>query len=197
LDLNAVQLGIDLGYYYKTPLFKLTEKTLRGTLSNLRKELSAVETDWQSKVVWKKDNFEFIIPAGTVAGLRQGDRLKVYNIQYVWKENPCESELIMARKTTELPVAIAEIIQIEKNASLLKVIDSVSDAPIEIGSILEVYELKQANKKDKRSLSRSVRIASIESQPLSVPGAKDIDLTIYLKEQLSAVLSDYGLYPRQ
>ncbi|MCB0350066.1 MAG: hypothetical protein KDD38_02710 [Bdellovibrionales bacterium] len=199
INLDAGRLGLELGYFRQTPLFKLTQKTMANSLQNLTKELNSVETDWSTRIVHiYQDQAEFIIPAGSVAGIRVGDRFKIYNVDYTWKDEPCASDLVFRPKRTTSPIAILQVIQLEKNASLLKIVERPSDQNIEAGAIVEVHNLPLAkNEKSRAALSRSVRLKNFTSQELLLPGGKTADLTIYLEEQTAALLSKYGLYPRK
>ena len=197
LQLDAVQLGIDAGYYYRTPVSKLTERTLKDSLKNLSSDLQKIETTWTTKVVSILSDNEVIVPTGSVAGLRLGDTFKVYNMEYLWKGKACASELLIARKASQEPIAELQIIQLEKNASVLAVVQRYSDVKIEEGARLEVLNLVKANKKDVRQLKRSVRLRDISSGKIKIQNDKEVDLSAYVNEQLQSLLHDYNLYPRK
>ena len=197
IDLDALQLGLDIGYYYKTPLSTLTEKTVKNGLSEITKKLKNVETPWNSRVVFHKPvEQEMIIPAGSVAGLRLGDEFYVYNVNYIWKDTPCASDL-QFRDRDATHVARVVVTQLEKNASMLTIVDKPSDAPIELGALVEVAHLPLAKGEKSRSLARSVRLRNVVSEKLSVQGASAVDFTLYLREQTTALLNFYGFYQRK
>lgn len=198
MDLDLIQLGLDVGYFYQTPLSKLTEKTLKDTLKNLRDETNAAETDWHTKIVrmYPFDQ-QMIVPVGSVAGVRVGDKFKIFNVDYAWEGDPCVSTLLFERRRTSMPSAIAEVTQLEKNASLLTIVQKDTDDVIEEGARVEIQELPLGKKEKSRSLARSVRLRSFQSQKLVVPGAQDVDLTVYISNQTQALLNQYGYYPRK
>jgi hypothetical protein len=196
-SLDLVQLGADFGYYYQTPLHKLTEKTIKSNLSNLRTELNAVETPWATRIVHSFERIQqYIIPAGSVAGIRIGDEFAIYNVENVWQGEPCESDLLFRRKVTLTPAAIAVVTQLEKQAALLTISQMRSDLPLEDGAAVEIFNLPLKKNEKQRGLARSVRLSRLESEPISVQNGKTVDLTSYLKEQSAALLNQYGWYPR-
>lgn len=199
IKLDAARLSADLGYFRQTPLYKLTEKTIAGTLKNLKAELSTIETDWSTRVVHiYPTTAELIIPAGSVAGIRVGDKFKIFNVDYTWEADPCTSALLFRRKQTAQPLAILQVTQLEKNASLLSVVERFSDENIEEGAIVEVSSLPFAGKEKSRSpLARAVRLSSFKSEKLSIADGKSVDLSLFLEEQTSVLLNSYGFYPRK
>ncbi len=197
LQLDAVQLGLDAGYYYRTPISKLTERTIKDSLKNLSKDLGKIETSWKTKIVSIVNEEEYIIPTGSVAGLRLGDTLAVYNMEHVWRGQECQSELIISRKTSSQPVAEMEIVQLEKNAAVLRLVKRNLPDIIEEGARVEVLSLVKNGKKDKRILKSSVRLREISSGKLKIEANKETDLSPYVNEQLQAFLHEYNLYPRK
>jgi hypothetical protein len=196
LNINALQLGGEIGYFYKTPLAKLTEKTIKSAMGNLRNDLSKIETAWRSKIVWQNGGYEFIIPAGKVAGIRVGDQFAIYDIDYIWMDKPCESELLFARKTTDNPLKVLEVVQLEKHSALMRVKQSFTDEEISIGAIVEPFLLPAA-KKETRVLARAARIKEVKSEKFKVEGAPDIDIALYLREQLESLLNEFNMYARK
>lgn len=197
-ELDALQLGLDIGYFRQTPLSRLTEKTLMSTLQNLKNEMNGVETAWSTRAVHLYPiEQQLIIPTGSVAGIRLGDRFKIFNVDHAWRGVPCESEHLFERKRTTEAIAIAEVTQLDKNASLLTLVDKRTDDPIEYGARVEIESLPLRNKeKGPRALARSVRFRSFHSEKLVVPGGANVDLTPYLVEHTGALLNHYGYYPR-
>jgi hypothetical protein len=197
-ELDAAQLALNLGYFYQTPLSLLTEKTIANTLSHLQSEMSAVETPWSTRAVhlYPVDQ-QLIVPAGSVAGIRMGDQFGIYNVDYAWRGEPCVSELLFERKKTTEPMAILQVTQLDKNASLLTIIEKRTDDPIEYGARLEIHKLILGKKEKSRTLKRAVRLGEFKSEKLVVPGGANVDLSLYISEQTQALLDKYGYYPRK
>lgn len=198
MNLDLLRLGFDISYYYQTPVSKLTEKTLDDSLNNLKNSMSRVETPWSSRVVYLYENEgQVIIPAGTVAGVRLGDKFNIYNVEYAWRGEPCSSELLFEKKNSVDAMAVAEVVQLEKNASLLKIIEVRSEEPIEYGAKVEIAQLQLNSNEKSRQLLRSVRLRNFESEPLSLTSDAKVDLSLYMSEQTQSLLNRHGYYPRK
>lgn len=198
INLDIAKWGVDFGYFYQTPLSKLTEKTLHGTLKNIATELAQVETEWKTKVVLLPTAKEVIIPTGSVAGVRLGDTFKIYNVESLWKGDACKSELLMHKELTPgHPQAYGKVTQLEKNAALLELYNVSDDTKLELGAKVVIDNLPLAKKEKSRSLRRSVRVMSVTSEKLPIATGANIDLTVYLNEQLTALFDQYGFYQRK
>ena len=192
------QLGVDLDYYRQTPLNKLTEKTTKDSLKNLRKELDQTESQWRTRALYiYNDIGQLIIPAGSVAGVREGDLFSIYNVEYVWEGEPCASTLVFERKTTKTPIALVRVYDVYPNSSALEILERGHDEAILVGALLEIEHLPLAKKEKSRTLKRSVRLRSVQSEELLIPEAKNVDISLYVREQVQAQLSEYKLYPRK
>lgn len=194
VSIDITKLGADVSYFSQTPLSTLSSKTVRNNLTNLKSELDSANIDWKSKIVYAKDG-DLIIPVGRVSGVRPGDTFKIYNVEYIWEGAPCGSKLLLERKTTAEELAIGEAVQVEGNATLLRVLVLNSDEPIKVGARVEIKALtgKDANK---RKLSRPVHINEVTSEKLAIENNTNVDLTVYVTDQLRAYMDEYGLHPR-
>lgn len=195
-NLNLVRLGVDYGYFKQTPLHRLTEKTVKDALNNIRDDIDYNRIDWSTKVVRLPEKDQIIIPSGGVAGLRVGDQLEIYNMEYEWEGLPCTSELLMGRPTTRDPIVVAEIIHIETNASLLEVVSRNHDIPVELGSMVKAHHLPLERKEKERHLRSSVRVRNVLSEDLIVEGGGSVSIKMFIENQIPALLSEYGLYER-
>lgn len=198
-ELDLLKLGsIDFGYYYQTPIGKLTEKTLADSLKQLQTRLAQVDTGWTSKVVVVPNRRQVIIPAGSVAGVRIGDSFKIYNVESLWRGEPCFSELLFRRKMNpNKPTALAKVVQVELNAALLDVTGLDDDSMIELGALVEIDQLPLAKKEKSRTLARSVRMNRLESGEVHLTNGAKVDLSFYLNEQVTPLLTSYGFYERK
>lgn len=197
-SIDFAKFGVDVGYFYQTPLSKLTKETVQDSFRNLKQEMSSIETPWRTRAVYMYPVAgQMIVPVGTVAGLRLGDQLQVYNVEYVWTGTPCESDLLFERKKSTAPVAIVQVVQLEKNAALVNIIDKGSDEPIDLGALVEVFNLPLAKGEKSRELARAVRLRSFESEKLALDTGSSIDLGVYIEEQTRVQMSSFGYYPRK
>ncbi len=192
-------MGIGLGtsIYSETPVGRLSEKTMVDSYKKTQKELSAFATEWNTKVVRVLSPTEFIIPAGSIAGLRVGDQVKLFNLDIEWESTPCRSGVVFQRETTTLPIAKAQVVQLENKAALLRVYESAGDADlVELGARVKVEKLVLAKGEKSRSLKRGVRVRNVTSRELELEGGRKVDISGYMEPQVRAMLSDYGFYPR-
>ena len=183
-----------MNYFKQTPMSKLTGKVIVDGLANLQAELERKGVLWRTRVVHNDEVAgKIVIPVGAVAGLEAGDLFNVYNVNYIWKDQPCESELLVPAKTTTEPLAVVQAVQVENNATILRVIEKNFDDKVELGAMVEINLLKGDQN---RRLSRPVRIRNLSAEPLPIEGSKGLDLKNYLNEQSRAFMDLYGFQPR-
>ncbi len=194
VNIDIAQLGANLSYFKQTPLSTLSSKTVRNNLTNLKDELDSAQIPWKTKIVYAK-NGDLIIPVGRVSGVRPGDKFNIYNVEYIWEGSPCGSKLLLERKTTVEPLVEAEAVQVEGNAALLRILVQNSDEAVAVGARVEINALAGKDAK-KRQISRPVRINEVTSEKLAIDNNTNVDLTVYVSEQLRAYLDEYGLHPR-
>lgn len=195
VNVDFIKLGLDVGYYYKTPISKLTEKTLDNTLAKLQKDMSKKETPWSTKIVNIYPGVgQAIIPTGSVAGIKEGDLFEAYNVDHLWAGEPCYSEYLMPRRRTNGPAAIYRAGQVEKNATLLYLMELRSEEPVEVGAMVRVSSL--VDKRSANSLLRAVRLRDFQSHPLPLGESNSVDLSLYISEQTKTLLNRHGYYPR-
>lgn len=197
---TLANIGAGIGHSSATPVGKLVVKTLQDSYKQTIAELNKVETAWKTKVVKVLTPNEMIIPVGSMAGVRIGDQFKIFNIDNVWSGTACRSDLVFQRETTDAPIAKAQVVQIEKNAAIIRLYDVVEGAPnVELGARVKIENLPltKEDKKKARTLNRSVRIRDVASEKMVLPGNVTVDLTTVVTENLGALLDQYGLYPRK
>lgn len=194
-DLDIYGIGLGYDYFSQTPIAGLTAKTAQSALKNLEAELARNKVRWKSKVIHVDDG-SVAIPVGTVSGLRPGDWFNVYNVEYLWRGKPCESELIMAKRTTVEPIAEVQAIQVEYNASLLRIENMNSEEKIKLGAVVEVMKLGGKDSKT-RKLSIPVNIRSITSLPIVIHNDVPIDLSVFVGEQTRANMDAYHFTPKR
>jgi hypothetical protein len=200
-NLDLILFKTDFSNVKNTPLTTLMGNTIRNGLANIQKSLAANPVEWSAPIVYLIDQQqEFIIPAGAIAGLRLGDQFNIYNINYSWAGDPCNSKLLMPVKTTTSPVALAQVVQLEENSALLKIYDQISNDPTEklrLGSRVYIQSLPLKKGEKMRSLLHSLSLRNVASMPLSLSNGGNIDLAAYLSAETLAIMQSYGFYPRQ
>lgn len=197
---TLANINAGISHSSSTPVGKLVEKTVMDSYKQTVAELATVETEWKTKVVKILNPSELIIPVGSVAGLRKGDQFKIFNLDNVWSSTPCKSDLVFQRETTDAPIAKAQVVQLEKNAAIIRIYDVVEGAPkVELGARVKIegLPLVKNDKKKVRSLNRSVRVRGVASEDMILPGNQKVNLKLVVGEQLGVLLNKYGFYPRK
>ena len=191
-------IGIDqfsggMSYFKQTPMSRLTGNAVKNGLYNLQQELDRKVVRWKTRVVFaEEDKQMLVLPVGAVSGLQAGDLFNIYNVNYIWKDQPCESELLIPQKTTTEPLAVVQAVQVENNATVVRIIEKNFDEPIDMGAMVEVAQLAGEN----RQLYQPVSVRNVMAQPLPIAGIEDMDLTLFLDEQSRAFMDLYGFHPR-
>lgn len=208
-DFSFSKAKVGFDNFYKTPISLLTERGLEDTLKNMTNSISTLEDEWTTHVVAIPTATEVIVPVGSFTGLRVGDFFEIYNVQHIWTGVPCESEHLIARKTTSRPIAIAMVTQVDKNASVLTVYDNpyaknsieVNSLaqPIELGAVVEIHKLQQKDEKDIRKLFRSLEIRAVEGAEMEFGESHKVDISQYVKDQIRAVAHkhNFTIYQRK
>lgn len=191
IDLS--QIGIGFSFFAQTPLAGLTRGGLENGFENVLKKLSEQNTPWQSKVTKVVDEDNVVLSIGAVSGIRPGDKFNIYNVKNIWTGKPCESEFLIKQKLSEHPLAIAEAVQVQNNATILRIVERSSAEAVQPGAMIEINELKKANKNEKRALAKSMRITNIVSQPLIINNVK-VNIVEYMRHQLGPIITGKGFY---
>ncbi|MFZ4405182.1 MAG: hypothetical protein ACOYOK_13865 [Pseudobdellovibrionaceae bacterium] len=90
-NLGAFSVGPE--FYYQTPLAAVTKKGLSTGITQLAALKTMAADEWYSRVLMDHDKFVSII-GGRDVNLEVGDELLIYNEEYAWSGEPCNSEYI-------------------------------------------------------------------------------------------------------
>jgi hypothetical protein len=191
IDIGSISLGA--GNLSSTPFATLTQNGLSDGLTNAMKQLASVQTAWSTKVIQVENASNYIVGAGTLAGLQVGDQLAIYNVDNRWSGTPCTSELLISQKTTSTPIAIVQVVQTDVTASTVQIVSRNWSDAINQGSVAEVYLLQGKN----RVLKRAVRIGPVTSPSLPVANGQSIDLQTFAQQQFPAILTGQNFYLHQ
>lgn len=192
VDAGFENIGAGFDYGHSTPLAALAQDSLNDGFTTLSTNMTTKQAAWKTQVLAIPNKSQYVIPAGSYSNLKLGDKLAIYNVTHVWEGEPCASTYTMAIRTTQMPLAIGRVDQIENNGALLTLICSEQDicdysAPVEIGAAVEIYKLTD----DKRVLSRSLNIRSVTGGSIPYLDGKYVDISPYLKDIINAVAQDY------
>lgn len=197
-EIGISYIGLGYDYFKQTPMADLTMKTVKDSLKNLEASLDAIGSHWRSKVAYVNDA-TVVIPTGTTSGIKLGDKFNIYNVDYLWsdKQKPCSSDLLFVTPTSDKPIAVAVVTDVENNASLLHIETRNSDEPILIGARVEINQLVGTPKEVAvRKLSRAARIDLVVSQPIVGNDNVKMDLVVPVTEQIHAAMSEFHFHPK-
>lgn len=194
--------ALSFSTYTQTPIATLTKTALQNAMAATVKSLrgsGGVEGEWTTVASRLLEDGGLLVPVGANAGLKVGDRFNVTNVDYEWEDDsaPCSSALLMARRLTSKPIAVATVQQISTGSAYLTVSDLATGAEIKPYAVLTVSSLAAADDGSVRtssSLARSIRLGSVSQAQSLVftlsSGAQSVDLTPYVREQLASVVRE-------
>lgn len=90
-NLSYAGLSAGMSYFYSTPLASVTENGLTMGLNALAKQMG--DDTWYSRVFADADK-AVILVGGLDVGYKVGDQLDIYNEQYAWDGEPCNSNYL-------------------------------------------------------------------------------------------------------
>lgn len=122
--------------YYQTPLAKVTKNALTNSVIALNKELKKEE--WHTRVMANHDT-HIVIVGGADVNLEPGDQLLVYNEEYYWEGEPCNSRYLGGGAQASSAVAKIEIDWVGDEISRGKVIQQ-SDENAVVGAKVKLFK---------------------------------------------------------
>lgn len=137
VDLSYNQIGLGYGWYKSTPLSAVTERALVTGVDKIKEEMNKV--NWTTKILDLKpfgneDNpfgdLGYVIKGGADVNLRVGDQLEFYQDVTMWKGKPCESEFNGFNRINPRPIAVGEVIYLDRNFSTVAITQRFDDRKI-------------------------------------------------------------------
>lgn len=118
LDLGQFVLGPR--YYYQTPLATVTKRALELGVRQLSESMQ--KDNWYTRVFMDHDTHVTIV-GGRDVNLEVGDRLRIYNEEYAWSGEPCDSEYLGSVGLGEDSFyATVEVVSVGDELSRVKVV---------------------------------------------------------------------------
>lgn len=110
---TKVSFGLNFGSftlgpsaYYQTPLASVTKKALQKAVDDISATLKTEE--WYTRVMANHDT-HLVVVGGLDVNLEEGDQLLVYNEDYYWDGEPCDSNYLGGGASASSAVAKIEI----------------------------------------------------------------------------------------
>ena len=148
--LSYAGLSAGMSYFYSTPLASVTENGLTMGLDALAKQMG--DDTWYSRVFADADK-AVILVGGLDVGYKVGDQLDVYNEQYAWDGEPCNSNYLGGVGTgSSSYYARVEIVSVGDQLSEAKVLQIDPNATqgfASIGAKVRLHKLKEDLDKEK------------------------------------------------
>lgn len=119
--INFGAFGVGPRYYYQTPLASVTKTALQKGVDSLA--TSMAKDKWYSRVFMDHDTHVTIV-GGRDVNLEVGDRLRIYNEEYAWSGEPCNSQYLGSVGLGEDSYyATVEVVSVGDELSRVKVVE--------------------------------------------------------------------------
>jgi hypothetical protein len=135
--LNFGQFSVGPSAYYQTPLATVTKTALTSAVSGLSTQMKKEE--WYTRVMANHDT-HLIVVGGADVNLEVGDQLLVYNEDYYWEGEPCNSKYLGGGAQANAAVAKIEIDWVGDEISRGKVVQQ-NDENAVIGAKVKLYKM--------------------------------------------------------
>jgi len=127
--------------YYQTPLATVTKKALTTAVGNLSKQMAS--DAWYTRILANHDTHLMVV-GGSDVKLEVGDQLLVYNEEYYWDGEPCNSNYLGGGAAAGSAVAKIEIDWVGDEISRGKVIEQ-NDYNAVVGAKVKLFKMHAAD----------------------------------------------------
>jgi len=189
LDFSVIHAGFQTGK--TTPLSNVVENGLMNTLDETKKQMAQLPLEWTTHIS-EINGTKARIPVGLLAGVRKGDEFAIYNVVSQWEGAPCQSHFYGEYKTSETPVAMGVVTDLNESVAFIEL--SKMNEPVDIGSRVEISKLVG---KDRQPLLKSIRLTGVTSEPITLEDGTQVDMQPYVSEIIKPVVTKSGFYLRQ
>ncbi len=146
-----INLGINFGlfsigpsYFYSTPLATVTKRGLATGLTQLYDQMA--KDDWYSRVFADQDT-QVVVVGGSDVGYKIGDQLDIYNEQYAWDGEPCNSNYLgstgMGSDSYYARVEIISVGDQLSQAKVIKIDPNATQSFASVGAKVKLYKFKE------------------------------------------------------
>lgn len=191
--------GLSSDFSNSTPVAKIIREGLKTGITDLTKKMSQRLPPFRTVISKQpiEGLTEYILPIGYPSNLKEGDQLKVYNVDYKWYGAPCAEgsnyEVLNRREA-----GIVEVTNSRIDRSTVRLLAGTLKEPIKEGAIVEIHKLGGDRNSQKRKIMRLVHVNQVTaSGKLVFEGKGEVDLPAIGQAQLSGMLSEAGFYSRK
>lgn len=136
--INFGMFAVGPSAYYQTPLAQVTKTALTSAVETLSAQLKTEE--WYTRVLANHDT-HLVVVGGLDVNLEPGDQLLVYNEDYYWEGEPCESKYLGGGAQSTSAVAKIEIDWVGDEISRGRVIEQ-NDNNAVIGGKVKLFKFR-------------------------------------------------------
>lgn len=146
--------GVDVGWFHIGPSFYrstgLAEVTLKGLQNGVeslaKKLLATPNEDWQSRIMYSRDNYVLIL-GGSELGIKKGDQFKIYNQVHNWIGSPCGDSSVLNGSTIVSDTQDPWIVEVEDAGNLMskaRVLNPKENSSINLGALVKLHQFVQS-----------------------------------------------------
>ncbi|MFP5518461.1 MAG: hypothetical protein ACLGGX_01055 [Bdellovibrionia bacterium] len=137
---NAGNFRLGPSAYYQTPLATVTKKGLEKAITGLDEQLQSEE--WFTRVLANHET-HLVVVGGQDVRLEVGDELIIYNEDYYWDGEPCNSQYRGGGAAADAAVAKIRLDWVGDEISRGIIIEETDEAPV-IGAKVKLFKFAPA-----------------------------------------------------
>ncbi|MNK90331.1 hypothetical protein D3C87_1103790 [compost metagenome] len=138
LSINWAEWAAKPSVFYQTPLAQVTKNALTKAVKNLGEQLKSEE--WSTRVLaYQWDHI--VVVGGTDVGLEAGDQLLIYNEDYYWEGEPCNSRYLGGGAAANAAIAKIEVVWVGDEISRGRIIERTEDSPVQ-GAKVKLFKFR-------------------------------------------------------
>lgn len=135
--LNFGAFSVGPSFYHQSPLAQVSKNGLTKAVNDLSTQLKKEE--WYTRVMANHDT-HVVVVGGKDVSLEEGDELLVYNEDYYWEGEPCNSKYLGGGAAANSAVAKIVIDWVGDEISRGKVVEQTDENAV-IGAKVKLYKL--------------------------------------------------------
>lgn len=138
-SINWGEWAANPNVFYQTPLAQVTKSALAKAVKNLGDQLKSEE--WSTRVLaYQWDHI--VVVGGVDVGLVPGDQLLIYNEDYYWEGEPCNSRYLGGGAAANEAIAKIEIVWVGDEISRGRIIERTEDSPVQ-GAKVKLFKFHE------------------------------------------------------
>lgn len=158
ISLSYSQIGVGYGWYKTTPLSVITERGLKQGIDKIKDAMNKVA--WNTKVLDIKPfgggnsglgDSGVVIKGGADVELKKGDQVQFFEDKTLWSGEPCKSDYYGFARFNPNPIAIGEVVHLDRNFSTVAITQRFDNREIKAGWRVELLKRIEDIEAEKKS----------------------------------------------